>query len=126
MLSLIGRAVLAGERPPRPLTKGGEIMSDAMWDLTNACWAQLPSERPTAQGVTDDLAKILSDEELIQSLKLDGEETKTPSDSTASRTSGGDLPRVDSAIEKAIEATLRATPSHASDVDEIGCRCRIA
>jgi hypothetical protein len=42
-----------GERPPRPeaIDFSPSIAFDGLWRLVEACWAQLPDERPTASDV---------------------------------------------------------------------------
>jgi hypothetical protein len=42
-------SVMAGRRPDRPSADSG--LDDAMWDLIELFWKQLPEERPTASVV---------------------------------------------------------------------------
>jgi len=55
----VAKDVLAGIRPARPSTKDGELMSGSLWKLTNRCWTQRPSDRPSAQVVAKDLKLIV-------------------------------------------------------------------
>ena len=45
-----------GDRPPRPIFHGCFEMIQALWDIVELCWAQSPSERPSA----DELFKRVS------------------------------------------------------------------
>ncbi|KAJ6480651.1 kinase-like domain-containing protein [Mycena vulgaris] len=45
--------VLDGVRPDRPTER--PAMSDALWDLVNACWAHDPASRPSMQTVVENM-----------------------------------------------------------------------
>ena len=49
---------LLGSRPPRPAPPCEEEMSDALWSLTQSCWAHRPCDRPSAHDVTDALRRV--------------------------------------------------------------------
>jgi len=57
---LLGKAVVSGDRPRRPSTVNGTIMSDALWDLTNR-WRQEPRQRPPIKDVARDMGVIVSE-----------------------------------------------------------------
>jgi len=52
---LIILGVVQGKRPTRPLhdLSGKRGFSDEVWDLIEACWAQDPAQRPTAEQVVE-------------------------------------------------------------------------
>ncbi|THH31064.1 hypothetical protein EUX98_g3127 [Antrodiella citrinella] len=54
-----GRYVM-GQRPDRPTLpgEGGGLMPDALWSLTNACWAQNPWDRISTKEATSTMAQI--------------------------------------------------------------------
>lgn len=52
------RRYVKGIRAPRPLPPDGHTMSDEIWSLTQACWAQVAVERPPAKVVVATLATI--------------------------------------------------------------------
>jgi hypothetical protein len=46
--------VVAAQRPPRPLLDA--IVTDALWDLVESCWAQDPAHRPTTTSICSNVA----------------------------------------------------------------------
>jgi len=52
--------VMAGERPPRPVTPGGIEMPDLLWDLVQHCWSQRPEDRPSPRAVERRLNLIMT------------------------------------------------------------------
>ena len=46
-------AILRGERPKKPLKAECLGFSDALWELTQLCWSESTSNRPTAQELLD-------------------------------------------------------------------------
>ena len=48
-------AVLRGERPKKPLKAECLGFSDALWELTQLCWSESTSTRPTVQELLDHL-----------------------------------------------------------------------
>ncbi|KAH8101137.1 kinase-like domain-containing protein [Cristinia sonorae] len=59
----VQKEVVRGGRPPRPVTRDGKLMDDNMWSLTEHCWTQQPSDRPSASEVAKSLADIVVDYE---------------------------------------------------------------
>ena len=53
------RRYVRGQRPERPDLPDGGQMPDAMWSLTQACWAHVPSERLSSQEVFETMATII-------------------------------------------------------------------
>ncbi|TCD66170.1 hypothetical protein EIP91_001724 [Steccherinum ochraceum] len=49
--SQVSRRYVKGARPHRPSTPDGIGMSESLWALTTSCWAQMPSDRPSAREV---------------------------------------------------------------------------
>ncbi|KAG6890511.1 hypothetical protein C0995_007710 [Termitomyces sp. Mi166 len=64
----IMRAVVEGERPPRPPANSASWtvwgLSEHMWSLMEGCWVTQPEERPTMQDVVDRLGPFDNEERL--------------------------------------------------------------
>ncbi|THH28970.1 hypothetical protein EUX98_g5213 [Antrodiella citrinella] len=61
----IGSKVVKGERPGKPLTAEGVVMSNSMWRLTQQCWAQNPKDRPAVKNIVRDMKIVVSGKELL-------------------------------------------------------------
>ncbi|THH30906.1 hypothetical protein EUX98_g3293 [Antrodiella citrinella] len=57
----ISTKVVNGERPRRPLTAEGVVMSNSLWHLTQQCWVQYPKDRPPVKNVVRDMKVIVFD-----------------------------------------------------------------
>jgi len=49
--SFILREVMGGKHPERPQGEGGNLFTDAIWDMVKLCWKAVPSERASARDV---------------------------------------------------------------------------
>jgi len=56
----LARSVVSGKRPKRPKTPDGDAIPDTMWHITQRCWTQRPSERPSAKDVAAEIETFLA------------------------------------------------------------------
>ena len=55
-LSFVTAVVIDGQRPEKPLQAESLGFSDPLWELTQLCWSELSSTRPTAVQLFDELS----------------------------------------------------------------------
>lgn len=48
-----------GQRPERPSSKDPYQMSDELWGIVEACWSELPEDRPTASQLVEMMDRIV-------------------------------------------------------------------
>lgn len=51
--------VVRGTRPPRPSSRDGVLMPQALWSITELCWAQELDQRPASQSVVETLRDVI-------------------------------------------------------------------
>lgn len=50
----------SGGRAPRPVNPDNDEMPEALWNLVERCWREMPEERPTFSDISKELEIILS------------------------------------------------------------------
>lgn len=111
------------QRPPRPETPDGALMSDPLWELVNRCWTHQPPERPTASEVARDLKAIIDRDPGVSELPKESEANIPPKDSApapAPVLSPADLPAVAAVAEEApISSEVLEKNEHLPDESEL-------
>ncbi|KAH8101099.1 kinase-like domain-containing protein [Cristinia sonorae] len=62
----VGGEIVKGNRPLRPTSPDGEPISDRLWNVITQCWAQQPSQRPSADEVVH-MAEQVLDSAMVKS-----------------------------------------------------------